>query len=89
MCAKGIATRSDENEQNRSQINTKLFRSPLDLPDTLLDTPVVQSDGKNTTLLFANCIVCQLYCLKISRGFRFMKQNTKANLLLYKRYLLF
>ena len=49
---KGIARHSDENEQNRSQVNTKLFRSLLDLPDPLLNTPVVRSNGKNTMLLF-------------------------------------
>ena len=50
--SKGVDTRSDENEQNRSQVNTKLFRSSPDLPDTLLDTPVVRIDGTNTMLLF-------------------------------------
>ena len=52
MVTKGIATRSDENGQNRSQINMKLFRSSLDLPHKHQGTPVVRSDGKNTMLLF-------------------------------------
>ena len=39
--SKGIATRSDENEQNRSQVNTKLFRSSLDLAHKSEDTLVV------------------------------------------------
>ena len=55
-----LATRSDENEQNCSQVNTKLFRLSLDLPHKHEDTPVVRSDGKNTMLLFCywtNCIV--------------------------------
>ena len=47
-----IATRSDENEQNSSQANMKLFRSSLDLPHKHEDTPEVRSDGKNTMLLF-------------------------------------
>ena len=51
-CDKGIATRSDENEQNCSQANTKLFRSSLDLPHKHEDTPAVRSDGKSTHLLF-------------------------------------
>ena len=50
--AKGVATRSDENEQNCSQDNTKLFRSSLDLHHKHDDAPVVRSDGKNTMLLF-------------------------------------
>ena len=50
--AKGLATRSDKNEQNRSQVNTKLFCSSLDVPHENEDTPVVRSDGKNTVLLF-------------------------------------
>ena len=50
--ALGLATRSDENKQNSSQVNTKLFRSLLDLPHKHEDTPVVRSDGKNTMLLF-------------------------------------
>ena len=52
LITKGIATRSDENEQNRSHTNTKLFRSSLDLPHKHEETPVVRSDGKNTMLLF-------------------------------------
>ena len=48
----GIATRGDENEQNRSQVNTKLFRSSLELPHENEDTPVAQSNEKNTMLLF-------------------------------------
>ena len=57
---KGIGTRSDENEQNRFQVYTKLFRSSLDLPHKNEDTPVVRNDGKNTMLMFCywtNCIV--------------------------------
>ena len=38
--------------QNRSQVNTKLFRSSLELPHENEDTPVVQSNEKNTMLLF-------------------------------------
>ena len=49
---KGLATRSDENEQDRSNANTKLFRSSLDLSHEPEDTPVVRSDGQNTMLLF-------------------------------------
>ena len=77
-----LATRSDENEQNRSQVNMKLFRSSLDLPHEDEDTPVVRSDGKNTMLLFC-------YGLKMSRGFRCLKPKSTANLLLYKRNILF
>ena len=36
--SKGVATSSDGNEQNRSQVNTKLFRSSLDLPHKIEDT---------------------------------------------------
>ena len=49
--SKGIATRSDENEQNRSHTNTKLFRLSLDLAHENEDTPVVRSNGKNRMLL--------------------------------------
>ena len=49
----GLATRSNENEQNCSQGNTKLFRLLLDLPHKREDTPVIRSNGKkNTMLLF-------------------------------------
>ena len=37
--SKGVDTRSDENEQNRSQVNTKLFRSSLDLSHKNEGTP--------------------------------------------------
>ena len=48
----GITTRSYENEQNRSRVNTKPFCSSLDLPHKNEDTPVVQSDRKVVMLLF-------------------------------------
>ena len=38
--------RSDENKQNRSQVNTQIFRSSLDLRHKHDDTPVVRSDEK-------------------------------------------
>ena len=84
---KGLATRNGENKQNRSQVNTNRFRSSLNLPHENEDTPVVQSDEKNTMLLFL--LLSQFYCLKMIRGFRFFQQKTTANLLLYKIYILF
>ena len=41
---KGIARRSDENERNRVQINTKLPRSSLDVPHANKHTPVARGD---------------------------------------------
>ena len=72
--AKGVATRSNKNEQSCSQVNTKRFRSLLDQPHKNEDSPVVRSGGKKerNAVVF---LLSQLYCLKMSRGFRFLKQK--------------
>ena len=49
----GIATCSDENEQNRSHVNMKLFRSSLDQAHKNEDTPVGRSDRKAQCYCFA------------------------------------
>ena len=49
---KGIASCSDENDQNHARLVTKLFRPSPDVPHEDEDTPVVRIDGKNTMLLF-------------------------------------
>ena len=69
--------------KNRSQVNTKLFRSSLGLPHKNKDTPVVLSDGKKQIAIVL--LLSQLYCLKMSRGFCFLKQKATANLIFYKK----
>ena len=80
----GVATRSDENERNRSQVNTRLFRSSLDLPHDSEDMPVSTTRWKerNVTVM----LMSQLYCLGMGRGFSLKKT---ANLLFCKRNVLF
>ena len=75
------------NKQSRSQGNMKLFRSSVYLPHKNKDTPVVRNNEKMQN--FIVLLLSQLYCLKVSRGFRFLKQKTAAHLLLYKRNQLF
>ena len=84
---KGIATRSDENEQKSftDQHETILFIARLTTRKRRRTIGTKRWKEHDVIVL----LLSQSYCLKMSRGFRFSKQKTAANLLLYKRNILF
>ena len=68
--SKGVAPRSVKNEKNRLQVNTKLFRSLLDLPHKRGRQPGSTKRWKKHNVIVL--LLSQLYCLKMGRGFRFL-----------------
>ena len=45
-----LARRGEENKQNSTQWELKLFHPSLEMPHTNKDTPVAQDDGKDILL---------------------------------------
>ena len=68
MTVKVLPHRSDENEQNRSQVNTKLFRSLLEVAHTNEDTSSIKRWKERNVIVL---LLSQLYCLKLGGCFRF------------------
>ena len=83
----GIATRSYENEQKSftGQHETILFSARPATQKRRHTSSTKQWKKHNVIVL----LLSQLYCLKMGRAFRFLKQKTTANLLLYKKNILF